>query len=149
VPINLIPAAASQDPPTSLEELTRKGQMVPLLSAEERIIYSGLALTLEKGRGMPTPANSGQQFSHKDQRIWVYVNWNENLPFKGTATMAVYDADNRTLGQSSPQKVNLHSGVLSLTTWEIPLTTLPSGIYRVDVSLGGNIVWRKFFRLAD
>jgi len=149
VPINLIPVVESQDPPTTLGELTRKGQMVPLLNLEDRVVFAGLALTLEKGKGMPTPANSGQQFSHRDQRIWVYVNWNENMAFKGTATMRVYDADNRTLGQSSSQKVNLHSGALSLSSWEIPLASLPTGIYRVDVTLGDDIVWREFYRLAD
>ena len=63
--------------------------------------------------------------------------------------MAVYDVENRALGQASPLKLSLRPGALSLTTWEIPLTSMPSGIYRVDVSLGDEIVWRKFFRLAD
>jgi S1-C subfamily serine protease len=118
VPINLIPDAASQVAPTSLEELTRKGQMVPLLNSEQRVVVAELALTLEKGKGLPVPTNSGQQFSHRDSKIWVYVNWNENLPFKGTAAMAVYDADNRAVGQSNPVKVSLRSGALSLNTWK-------------------------------
>jgi hypothetical protein len=149
VPINLIPAAGGQDPPASLEELTLKGQMVPLLHSEQKVIIGELALSLEKGNGMPAPTNSGQQFSHRDQKIWVYINWNENLPFKGTAAMAVFDADNRALGQSKPLKVSLHSGSLSSSSWEIPLSTLSTGIYRVDVSLGDEIVWRKFFRMTD
>jgi S1-C subfamily serine protease len=149
VPINLIPATASQDPPTTLDELTRKGQMVPLLSSEDRVLFAGLALTLEKKQGMPTPNNAGQQFTHKDQRIWVYVNWNENMAFKGTSAMTVYDVDNHEIAKSNPQKVSLHAGSLSLSTWEVPLASLPSGIYRVDVMLGDNIVWRKFFRLTD
>jgi S1-C subfamily serine protease len=148
VPINLVPTAPSQDQ-TDLEELTRKGQMVPLLNSEQKIIIAELALTLEKGKGMPSPSNPSQQFSHKDKKIYVYVNWNENISFKGTAAMAVFDVDNRALGQSNPLKVSLHSGALSSSSWEIPLATLPSGIYRVDVSLGDDIVWRKFFRLAD
>ena len=77
------------------------------------------------------------------------MNWNENQSFKGTAAMAVYDADNRALGQSKPLKVSLHSGSLSASTWEIPLSSLSPGIYRVDVSLGDEIVWRKFFRMTD
>jgi hypothetical protein len=140
---------AAQNPATSLEELTRKGQMVPLVSSEEQVVFAGLSLKLEKGKGVPTPTDSRQQFSHQDQKIWVFVNWNENLPFKGMATMAVHDVENRALGQASPLKLSLRPGALSLTTWEIPLTSMPSGIYRVDVSLGDEIVWRKFFRLAD
>ncbi len=148
VPINLIPVSAGEDQ-TELQELTRKGQMVPLLNSEQKIIIGELAATLEKGKGMPSPSNPSQQFSHKDQKIYVYVNWNENISFKGTAAMAVFDVDNRALRQSKPLKVSLHSGSLSSSSWEIPVTTLPSGIYRVDVSLGDDIVWRRFFRLEN
>ncbi len=74
---------ASQDPSTSLDELARKGQMVPMVGSEQKVVFAELALTLEKGQGVPMPANSGQQFSHKDQRVWACVSWNENLPFKG------------------------------------------------------------------
>jgi len=104
---------------------------------------------LDKSYGRPTPTNSGQQFSHKDQKIWVFVNWNENIPFKGTAAMSIYDVDNHVLGHSNPLKITLRSGALNSSSWEIPLTPLPTGIYRVDVSLGDEIVWRRFFRLAD
>lgn len=151
VPINLIPATAGPEPPTSLEELTLKGQMVPLLHSEDKVVFASLVLTLEKGKegGLPNVSGSRQQFSHRDQKIFVYVNWNENKPYKGTATMSVYDADNRPLGQSKPLKVNLHSGSLSLSSWDIPLATLPVGIYRVDVALGDDVVWRRFFRLTD
>lgn len=150
VPIDLIPAAAPDEQTTTLEELARKGQMVPLIDSEHQIIFAGLALTMEKGQGgRPSPSNSRQVFSRQDQKIWVYVSWNENLKFKGTATMAVYNTENRAVAVSNPQKLNLHSGSLAMTTWDIPLATLPTGIYRVDVSQGDDIVWRRYFRLTD
>jgi S1-C subfamily serine protease len=150
VPIDLIPEAPNDAQPASLEELTRRGQMVPPVSVENKIVVAGLALSLQKGQGgLPAPSNSRQQFTHQDQKIWAYVNWNENIPFKGTVSMGVYDVDNHALGVASPQKLTLHSGAISYTTWEIPIAMLPSGVYRVDVSQGDEIVWRRFFRLAD
>jgi hypothetical protein len=150
VPIQLIPEAVSEEPQTTLEELTRQGQMVPLVNLENKVVIAGLALKLDRRQGgFPSPSDSRQQFSHQDQRIWAYVNWNENTAFKGTVSMAVYDADNRAIRVSSPQKLALHSGALSISTWEIPITSIPSGVYRVDVSQGDEIVWRKFFRLSD
>ncbi len=150
VPIDLIPATLPDEQPTTLEDLAQRGQMVPLVDSDHQIIFAGLALTLEKGQGgLPSPSNSRQVFSHRDQKIWVYVSWNENLKFKGTATMGVYDVDNHPLGVSNPQKLNLRSGALSMSTWEIPLGTLPVGVYRVDVSQGDDIVWRRFFRVTD
>jgi S1-C subfamily serine protease len=150
VPIQLIPEAASEEPPTTLEELARSGQMVPLLNPENRVVIGGLAAKMERGQGgLPAPSDSRQQFSHRDQKIWAYVTWNENIPFKGTVSMAVYNADNHAVGASNPQKLSLHSGALSASTWEIPVASYPSGIYRVDVSQGDEIVWRRFFRLSD
>lgn len=149
VPITLIPPASDRTTATSLEELARSGQMLPLLSSQEKILFGELALTLEKNQGSVSPLNSRQQFSHQDQKIYVYVTWAPTASFKGITAMTVYDGDNRSLGQSKPLKVNVHPGSVSGSVWDIPLAPLTSGIYRVDVSLGDDLVWRRFFRVID
>ena len=149
VPITLIPSASDHGMATSLDELARSGQMLPLLASQEKVLFGELALTLEKNQGTVSPLNSRQQFSHQDQKIYVYVTWAPTVTFKGSAAMAIYDGDNRSLGQSKPVKVNLHPGSVSGSVWDIPLASLISGIYRVDVSLGDDLVWRRFFRLID
>ena len=79
----------------------------------------------------------------------VFYLGQDHMAFKRTSAMTVCDANNYEIAKSNPQKVSLHAGSLPLSTWEVPLASLPSGIYRVDVMLGDPIVWRKFLRLAD
>jgi hypothetical protein len=82
-----------------------------------------------------------------DPRTVFYLG-QDPMAFQRTSAMTVYDVDNHEIAKSNPQKVSLHAGSFPLSTWEVPLASLPSGIYRVDVMLGDHIVWRKFFRLA-
>jgi S1-C subfamily serine protease len=149
VPITLIPFSSDRTTVTSLDELAHSGQMLPLLTSQEKVLFGDLALTLEKSQGAVSPLNSRQQFSHQDQKVYVYLSWAPTENFKGVAEMAIFDGDNRSLGQSKPLKVNLHPGNVSGSVWDIPLAPLSPGIYRVDVSLGNDLVWRRFFRLTD
>jgi S1-C subfamily serine protease len=149
VPITLIPSASDHATPASLEELASTGQMLPLVTGQDKILFAELALTVQKDQGTISPMNARQQFSHQDKKIYAYVTWAPTATFKGTTTMAIYDGDNRALGQTKPLKINLHPGNVTSSMWDIPLETLTSGIYRVDVSLGDDIVWRRFFRVVD
>jgi S1-C subfamily serine protease len=149
VPITLVPAASARPTPVTFDQLAQAGQMIPVVTAGDRVEFGELATTLDKGKGIPGLRNSRQQFSHRDAKIYVYINWDPNTKFKGVATMAIYDVDNHPLSESKPLKVNLHPGDLTAGIWELNLAVLPSGTYRVDVALGGELVWRRFFRLGD
>lgn len=149
VPITLIPSSSDHATPTTLDQLAQTGQMLPLLVSEDKVLFGELALTLEKNQGTVSPLNSRQQFSRQDQKIYVYITWAATSNFKGLASMAIFDGDNRSIGQSKPLKVNLHTGGVSGSVWNIPIASLTPGIYRVDVSLGDDIVWRRFYRITD
>jgi hypothetical protein len=149
VPITLIPSPSAQAMATTLDGLAHSGQMLPLLASQDRVLLGELTSTLEKTQGTVSPLNSRQQFSRQDQKIYVYITWAATSNFKGLATMAIFDGDNRSIGQSKPLKVHLHSDQVSGSVWNIPITTLIPGIYRVDVSLGDDIAWRRFFRITD
>ena len=38
---------------------------------------------------------------------------------------------------------------ISYSLWDLNLAGLPNGIYRIDVLLDGDYVWRTFFRVVD
>jgi len=40
-------------------------------------------------------------------------------------------------------------GKFMATTWELPVGTMAVGIYRVDLLLGDETVWRDFFRITE
>ena len=150
VPVTLIPPAPDQTAPVTFEDLARTGQMLPLLIGADRVEFGQFSLNLVKGQGTMSPNNGRQQFTHQDQKFYVYVNWASNFNFKGNAIMAVFDGDNHSLGQAKPLKLSLKSGGgITSSSWDVPVTTLPVGVYRVDVSLGTDTVWRRFFRVTN
>ena len=57
--------------------------------------------------------------------------------------------DNRVVVSSSPEKVNVNRGDRAERVWQVPLTNLPSGVYRVDVELSEGVAWRRYFQLTD
>ncbi len=77
-----------------------------------------------------------------------------DLPITGRmetlASLRIFDNGNHLLSESKPGKVNVDAGKSTLSTWQIPLAALrPGAIYRVDVALDGDPVWRSYFRIAQ
>ena len=152
LPIDLIPASTGQETSTSLGELANRGQFLKFLSGQDKVLFGELALTLETSKvsgRIASPADPRQQFSHADQKMYVFINWNIREKFKGFTAMAIYNADNKEIAQSPPRKLDLRPGEIASNTWDVPVASMPVGIYRVDVTLGDDIVWRRFFRVVE
>jgi S1-C subfamily serine protease len=149
VPITLIPDAGMKTVAASLSDLTSKGQMLPLVSGADQVDYAQLTPAMAKTPGMITPRGERQQYSHADKIAYIYVVWSPKSKIKGLATMNLYDAENRAIGESKPVKVNLSAGSIASSTWQVPVEKMPVGIYRVDVALGDSVVWRRFFRVTE
>ena len=149
VPITLIPDAGMKSVAASLSDLTSKGQMLPLVSGADQVDYAQLSPAMAKTPGMITPRGERQQYSHADKIAYIYVVWSPKSKIKGVATMSLYDAENRMIGESKPVKVNLSAGSIASSTWQVPVEKMPVGIYRVDVALGDSVVWRRLFRVTE
>jgi hypothetical protein len=50
---------------------------------------------------------------------------------------------------SAPEKINVNRGELAERVWQLPLTNLPVGIYRVDVDVADGVAWRRYFERTD
>lgn len=149
LPIALIPLSFDGSSTSALGDLARTGEMIPLLTGNEKVAYGQFSTSLKKDLGSIFPENGRQQFSHQDQKFYVYLSWASDVSFKGESTMAIYDADNRLIGRSKPLKLNLRRGNSTSSNWDVPLMSFTAGFYRVDVALGTDIVWRRFFRITD
>jgi hypothetical protein len=68
---------------------------------------------------------------------------------KNTTTIAVYDIDNRKIGETQPSKITLEPNRVVYTSAVLPLSHLTPGIYRVDLLLGTEPAWRAFFRITE
>jgi hypothetical protein len=47
------------------------------------------------------------------------------------------------------KKITVNPNKLSYSAWDLTFGNLPAGIYRLDVLLEGDIVWRTFFRTVE
>ena len=80
----------------------------------------------------------------------LLITWLPREKRKGVPTLRMYDLDNRLLSESpGKKKISVSPQKLSYTGWEVPLENVPSGIYRLDVALNTDTVWRTFFRVVD
>ena len=149
IPITFLPANVTNEVPVTFDHLMQIGQMIPPVAAPDRVTYGTLTMSLDKSGGFQFPANWVDHFSHADSKVYAYVGWNTQEKFKGLADAILYDVDNHAVSSPSPAKVDIRVGNTQSNFWQFGLSALPSGFYRVDVSLGGQLVWRTFFRLDD
>jgi S1-C subfamily serine protease len=154
VPITLIPTATDLKV-TSLEELNRTGEFVPLVTARDNVLYGTLAKSVDRKALVPRAVDQKSLFSRRDATLNVFVSWEPLSKIKGknkaksTTTVRVYDLDNRLRIESNPAKIDLKVNQPTYTIAEVPLKNLSPGIYRLDVFLSEESAWRIFFRVTE
>jgi len=149
IPITFLPANVTSEAPVTFDHLIQIGQMIPPIAAPDRVMYGTLTRSLEKAGGFPFPANWVDRFSHADSKVYAYIGWSTREKFKGLADAILYDVDNHAVSSPRPAKVDIRVGGMQSNYWQFDPSALPSGFYRVDVTLGDQVVWRRFFRVDD
>jgi S1-C subfamily serine protease len=147
IPINLVTDAAQS--PATIEQLRATGQfMTPLIT--QSILSGSLARGLNRKADPPRVIDERYEFSHADQQLVVFVSWLPEEKRKGTPAVRVFDLDNRLIFEDAGKKrITVNTNKLSYTAWELSISTLPPGIYRVDILLDADTVWRTFFRMVQ
>ena len=150
VPLNLLDQATSGSSGTTIENLASSGQFMPPLIGNENVLSGTLSRNVNRKTDPPQPIEERSEFSRQDARALVLVTWLPREKRKGIPSLRLYDLDNRLLsGSPGKKKISVSPQKLSYSGWEVPLGNLPSGIYRLDVTLNADTVWRTFFRIVD
>jgi S1-C subfamily serine protease len=152
VPLDLLPPQIVSNSPTSLSTLDSKGDFLTPVEPPGNISFAQFARTLDARSGLAFPREGGDIFSKKDPKFYAFVMWEGRDKIKGMLTLRLFDLDNRLLNKAAldkPMKFSLSKGEQKSTTWDIGTSSLPVGIYRVDVWLNDTPVWRSFFRLVE
>ena len=149
VPISRVPSAWTGLSTTPLSELTRTGEFTPPLVRFEDILHGTLTRRLDRANSMSLPADELFEYSKCDGIVALYVQWDPKAKVKSTAYLRLYDFRNRLLVTTKPFKISLSPGRPMSTTWNIPVSELPPGLYRVDAIIDPTPVWRTFFRVID
>jgi hypothetical protein len=149
IPVSLVPIVPGQAPPTTFAELSRRGEFITPLTASGHVFYGVLGAKLINRGSFPEAEDQKFEFSRREGQIAMLVSWRPTSRVKSTTTIRLYDADNHSLAQTKPSKITLDPDRMSYTTWQMSITDLSPGIYRLDLLLGDQPAWRAFFRITE
>jgi len=150
VPMNLVVASSSAGSPTTIDALAKSGQFTPPLVGNDDVLSGTLSRNLNRKIDPPQSIEERSEFSRQDTRAILLVTWLPKQKRKGIPSLRLYDLDNHVLTESPGKKrISVNPQKLSYTAWELNLVNLAPGIYRIDVSLDADPVWRTFFRVVD
>jgi hypothetical protein len=133
----------------TLRDLEEAGEFVRPLVRTTHFVNGVLGTGVETGGPVPIAVGQGSRFARRDGACFVFVTWNPGRKQDGTASFALFDDDNRRLSASEPRRVKLRPGQPFVQYWQIDISRAKSGIYRVDVVLEADPIWRTFFRVME
>ena len=148
VPIALVNDTASGA--TTIDGLLRDGQFMPPLASTQSVLSGVLARSVNKKTNPPQPIEERLEFSRSNAQGVLLLTWLPTEKRKGYPSLRVYDLDNRLISETlNKKKITVTPNKLSYSLWDLNLAPLQPGIYRVDVLLDGDFVWRTFFRMVE
>ena len=148
IPIELISDAAANA--TTIDGLLKAGQFTPALVSTASVLNGNLARTINKKTDPPQVLDEKSEFSPANAEAVVMVTWLPREKRKGQPAVRVYDIDNQLVSETvNKKKITVTPNKMSYSMWELNFAKLPPGIYRIDVLLDGDFVWRTFFRMID
>jgi hypothetical protein len=133
----------------TLADLAATGVMIPPLVAHRHVMSGTLARSIDRNSGIQRALDERYEFTHKDGQFYAFLGWDPKERIKGMVTLRAFDIDNRLVAESPPKKLELRPGEPIFLDWKFPITSLPPGIYRLDVTLNNEPAWRTFFRIKD
>ena len=148
VPIALVNDSGSTA--TTVDGLLRDGQFMPPLVSTQSVLSGVLARSVNKKTNPPQPVEERLEFSRANAQGVLFITWLPTEKRKGYPSLRVYDLDNRLISETlNKKKITVTPQKLSYSLWDLNLAPLQPGIYRVDVLLDGDFVWRTFFRMVE
>lgn len=149
VPINLIDSPGSSSQMT-IAQLARSGHFTPPLAGNDDVLSGTLSRDLNRKVEPPQAIQERSEFSRQDARAMLLITWLPRQKRKGRPSLRLYDLDNRMLSENvGKKKISVNPQKLSYTVWEMQMADLKPGVYRIDVLLDQDTVWRTFFRIVD
>jgi len=148
VPIDLIdqPSGAA----TTIAGLAGAGQFMPALVSSQSILHGTLAGRVNTKVNPPLTIDDKTEFSRADNKGVLFLTWLPREKRKGRPSLRMYDLDNRLISElQNKKKITVSPNQIKYSLWDLDFAALPAGIYRFDVLMEGDIVWRTFFRMVD
>jgi hypothetical protein len=149
VPISAFEGPAVSGAPTTLQQMSAEGLLVPPLARESQVGYAVLCSSFTRVGQTLAAGASMSVFYKRDNNVDVVVYWDPTRKIKAKDQARFYDAENRLRLETKPLKISLDPDERVDTGWRIPISSLAPGVYRVDVVLGDTPQWRSYFRIRQ
>jgi hypothetical protein len=131
---------------STLEELAHTGQFVPPVVHRDDIMYGTMASEVRREKdGVLHAIHEKYEFARSDKTAALLLHIAPKKKEKGSAIVSIYSLDNKVVGQLPPAKFAVQFGNLLYLSQSFSIGNLPPGIYRLDVAMDGDPVWRTFF----
>jgi hypothetical protein len=150
IPIGMI--TLKQMIPVAMETLIRNGESLPPILLGKYVSYVQLTHKIDKSGGNPWPIDSSSQFTRRDTKMAIFVMWDSKEEMQGLANFQIFNRENKLLpppGKIKEAKINLKPGKRTPTYWQLDLSRMEAGIYRVDILLNNEAVHRTFFQILN
>ena len=86
----------------------------------------------------------------RDVQAVAMLGWYPKEKRKGVPALRLYDLDNHLINEIKAKKaISLSPNKIAYSIWQFQLSNLAPGIYRIDVLLDTDAVWRTFFRINE
>jgi len=150
VPLTAVAPMPPAGKPVTLAEMATRGLFMAAVARENQVGLATICASYKKNRDLqPVPEDIWTEFSRKEGKMAVVVNWLPTANHKTTQQLRIYDSENRMVESSEPQEINLKRDQELYSAWEQPIATLPPGVYRVDVLAGDKVQWRGYFAVTE
>jgi S1-C subfamily serine protease len=147
VPQTVVPEVPPAAAATSLADIAARGEMLSPVIKINAVQSATLGVM---GSGNATSLGAYKRvFSHQDKKPIAQVSWQGLQKEKFSCVYRLFNVDNKLVAESKPRDISLNSGKYMTTNWEIPVASVPAGIYRVDLVLSGKTAWREFLKVVD
>jgi hypothetical protein len=132
-------------PPRPLAEARATGDLLPAIRGDEHVVAGGFAKRLIRTETV-SPSEIAQEFTAADKMLVAFISWGPQTRVKGAVTLRVIDENNHVIAESKPKKMDVRQGSRTLTSWDLPVPSLP-GWYRGEFLLDGVPIYRAFMRV--
>ena len=147
IPIELVTDTANA---TTLDGLLKAGQFTPPLVTSASVLNGGLARTINKKTDPPQLIEEKTEFSTATPDAVLLITWLPKEKRKGYPSVRIYDIDNQLVSEIvNKKKITVTPNKLSYSLWDLNFAKLQPGIYRIDVLMDGDFVYRTFFRMVE
>jgi hypothetical protein len=134
--------------PRALKALWDNGDMTPPVT-NSKYVQSGLITSKDDAKKKGAERVGASEFKKSVGTALVVISFDKQEALKTTAQIKIFDFENHPIAAGEVEKFSLKKGTVAEKNWDIPVSDLPAGIYRVDILIGDGIAWREYFKVAD